>query len=212
MLTIQAKNRDLNVGLDGLRKEGFIPAVFYGPKNPATSITIATKEFTKVWKEAGESSSVTLATESGEFSTMIHDVAVDPVTSTPMHVDFYVIDATKELEVAIPIEFTGVAPAVKGGLGSLVKVMHEVVVRALPKDLPHNVTVDISGLVSLDSQILAESVTLPKGVTLATKGSDVVAAVAGIKEEVESAPIDLSAIEVEKKGKKEEEGAEAEAK
>ena len=51
---------------------------------------------------------------------------------------------------------------------------------------------------------------MPTGVTLVELPTEVVAAGARPKEEeVEAPPVDLSAIEVEKKGKKEEEGAPA---
>ena len=69
--------------------------------------------------------------------------------------------------------------------------------------------VDLSVLKTLDDQIHAKDVALPSGVTLVTSPDEVVALVTPMQEEKEEAPIDLSAIEVEKKGKKEEEeGAE----
>ncbi len=101
--------------------------------------------------------------------------------------------------------------AVKNGLGNLVKVLHEVEVEALPKDLPHNLEVDISKLETVESQIFVSDIKLPTGVTMITGGEEVVASIVlqvEEKEEVIAPPVDLSAIEVEKKGKKEEEGAE----
>ena len=76
----------------------------------------------------------------------------------------------------------------------------------MPKDLPHNIEVDISSLVDFNSQIHAGDIKLPAGVVLKTDAEDVVALVAEAKEEVEEAPteIDMSAIEVtDKKGKAE---------
>ena len=124
------------------------------------------------------------------------------------------LEEGKEVEVHIPIEFTGVAPAVKELGAMLIKVLHEVNIKAMPKDLPHNLTVDVSSLVALESQILVKDINLPKGVTLITHADDVVVSVAAARkaeEEEVVAPIDLTAIEVEKKGKKEEEGVEGEA-
>ena len=98
--------------------------------------------------------------------------------------------------------------------GTLVKVMHEIEIEALPKDLPHNIKVDISSLINFDSQILAKDITLPQGVSLKIKPEEVIASVYETKEEVEEvAPVDLSSIEVQKKGKeaKEGEGIEEEA-
>jgi len=209
MLSLKSQARDSKMKPAFLRKQGLIPAVFYGPKAKTTSIAIIQKDFRKVWREAGESSIVTLETAMGKLSTLIHDVQFDPVKSDPVHADFYVIEEGKEVEVHVPIEFTGVAPAVKELGAMLIKVLHEVNIKAMPKDLPHNLTVDVSLLTTLESQILVKDISLPKGVTLITHPDEVVVSVAAarkVEEEEVIQPVDLSAIEVEKKGKKEEEG------
>jgi large subunit ribosomal protein L25 len=208
MLALTAKVRDIKENLDKLRARGELPAVFYGMGNESTSISISKIEFKKIWRTAGESSTVKITTPKGSYDALIHDVQVNPVTDEPIHVDFLVIDMNKAIKVEVPLEFEGVSEAVKSGLGTLVKVLHEVEVEALPKDLPHNFIIDISSLVGLDSQILVSDIVLPKGVKMITKEEEVVASIAEQKEEVEEvAPVDLTAIEVEKKGKKEEEGA-----
>jgi len=211
MLALTAEIRDIKENLDSLRKAGQLPAVFYGMGNPSISISVSKIEFKKIWRKAGESSTVKITTPNGVFDALIHDVQVNPVTDEPIHVDFLVIDMNKAIKVEVPLEFTGVSEAVKSGLGTLVKVLHEVEVEALPADLPHNFTIDISSLIGLDSQILVSDIVLPKGVKMITKGEEVVASIAEQKEEKEemvAEPVDLSAIEVEKKGKKEEEGVE----
>lgn len=205
MLALKAKVRDIKENLDNLRKAGELPAVFYGMGNVSTSISISKIEFKKIWRKAGESSTVKITTPAGVYDALIHEVQVNPVTDEPIHVDFLVIDMNKAIKVEVPLEFEGVSEAVKSGLGTLVKVLHEVEVEALPKDLPHNFVIDISSLVGLDSQILVSEIVLPKGVKMITKGEEVVASIAMQKEEKEEVvaePVDLSAIEVEKKGKK----------
>lgn len=213
MLTLTAKIRDINIDLKDLRKGGELPAVFYGMGNRSTPISVSVVEFKKVWKKAGESSTVKITGPKISIDTLIHDVQVDPITSEPVHIDFLVIDMNKKIKVNIPLVFTGISEAVKSGLGILVKVIHEVEIEALPKDLPHEISVDISKLVGSSSLILVSDIVVPSGVTLITKGDEVVASIAEQKEEkVETAePVDLTKIEVEKKGKKEIEGEEAPA-
>ncbi|MEI7810105.1 MAG: 50S ribosomal protein L25 [bacterium] len=206
MLSLNAKTRDLNIDLKDLRKSGEIPAVFYGMGNVSTPISISIVEFKKAWEKAGESSTIKITGLKIAVDVLIHDVQVDAVTSEPIHVDFLVIDMAKKVKVEVPLEFSGVSAAVKNGLGTLVKVLHEVEIEALPKDIPHNFIIDISKLATLDSQILVSDIVLPSDVVMVSKGTEVVASVAVQKEEVEVAePIDLTKIEVEKKGKKEEE-------
>ena len=209
MFTIKAKNRTANAKLDVLRKNGEVPAVFYGAGKETTPISISNIEFKKVWRDAGESSAIKVVTETESVDALIHEVQTDPITDEPVHVDFLAIDMAKKIRVNVPLVFTGVSGAVKNGIGNLVKVLHEVEIEALPADLPHDLSVDISTLENIDSQILVSNIKLPKGVFMITGGEEVVASiVAQVEEKEEVAPVDLSAIEVEKKGKKEEAGEE----
>ncbi len=210
MLTLKAEIRDTAIEPATIRKAGRIPAVFYGKKEASTSISISKIDFLKVWKEAGESSIVNLETPDGTKESLIQDVDIDPVSGNPRHADFYVFEKGHKVEVALPIEFTGTAPAIKDLGGIFVKVLHELKVEAMPKDLPHNITVDVTSLANFGDQILAQDIILPKGVELKINPEEVIATVTAPREEKEEevVPIDLSTIEVEEKGKKEtEEGA-----
>lgn len=203
MLTLKAEIRNKAIKPAEIRKAGNVPAVFYGKKEASTPISIREVDFLKIWKAAGESTVVTLDTPDGEKESLIHDVDLDPVTSKPRHADFYVFEKGHKVEVALPVEFVGTSAAIKDLGGSLVKVVHELKVEAMPKDLPHNIEVDISSLAQFGDQILAKDLKLPHGVELKISPEDVIATVAAPREEKEeeAAPIDLSSIEVEKKGK-----------
>ena len=194
-----------------MRKTGEIPAVFYGAGKSSTSVSVPIVEFKKAWKGAGESSTIKLSVDGKDVDVLIHEVQVHPVTEVPIHVDFLVIDMDKKIKVKVPLEFTGISNAVKNGLGNLVKVLHEVEIEALPKDLPHNLEVDLSKLETVENQIFVSDIKLPAGVVVITNEHDVVASIVlqvEEKEEVVAPPVDSSAIEVENKGKKEEEGTE----
>lgn len=207
MLKLDITKREKSQKLEALRKAGKLPAVFYGPKEKSTPIIVSQAEFQKVWKKAGESSVIELHGEGEVHDALIHEIDVHPVTGVPRHADFYVIEKGKKVEVEVPIVFDGIAPAVKDKGGILVKVLRELKIEATPKDLPHDVHVDISTLTELTSVITAKDIKLPSGVTLLELPDEVVASVAEAKEEVEeAAPVDLSAIEVEKKGKEAKEG------
>ncbi len=193
--------------LETLRKAGKLPAIFYGPKEKSTPITISTKDFIKAFKKAGESSVVILKEGKNEHETLIYDVDIHPITGAPRHADFYVIEKGKKVKVHVPLVFESVSPAVKDKGGILVKVLRELEIEASPKDLPHELKVDISSLVELSSVITAKDIKLPTGVTLIAHAEEIVASISEAKEEVEEVkPIDMSAIEVEKKGKEAKEG------
>lgn len=185
-----------------------MPAVFYGPKEESTSIAIDTKIFKKLWKEAGESTVIELSGDGISKEVLIHDVDIHPVTGEPRHADFYVMEKGKKVTVKVPLEFVGVAPAVKELGGILVKVLHELEIMVLPKDLPQHIEVDVETLTDFESQILAKDISIPEGAELVTNGEDAIVLVNEAKEEEEPEEQEESAsiddIEVEQKGKKEE--------
>ena len=208
-ITLKTTARTAGENLTKSRKDGFIPAVVYGAGRETENLSVNLREFTKVLKEAGESTTFTLELPKGKVTVLIHDVTLDPMRNIPSHVDFLTIDTTKPIEVSVALEFVGVSPAVKGGLGSLVKIMHEIEVKGLSSAIPHMIEVDLSGLDVLDSHVTVADLKLPAGVTAMAKDTDIVAAVAAIKEEKEEVTaIDFTQIAVEKKGKKEEEATE----
>jgi large subunit ribosomal protein L25 len=206
MLKLKAVKRDAVEKPEDIRAAGSIPAVFYGPKEASQSITISAVEFDKVFKEAGESTVVVLDVDGAEHETLIHDVAYHPVRGTIAHVDFYVIEKGKKVQVNVELVFEGISPAEKTLGGTLVKVMHEVEIEAMPKDLPHEIIVSVESLVDFDSKITAGDIVMPAGVTLLTDPEEVVALAQEAKEESDEPvqSVDITSIEVEKKGKKEE--------
>lgn len=211
MQTLVMENRKILGKTSKLLPREVLPAVYYGPKEASTPITVSKSAFKKVLREAGESSVITLKGEGKEIEALIHEVDFDPIKGEPRHADFYVIEKGKKVEVSVPIHFEGVSPAVKDLGGILIKVLHEIEIEAMPRDLPQSITVNIESLIDFTSQIHMKDIALPSGVVSLEDPNEVVALVSAPKEEKEeeAAPIDLSTIEVEKKGKKEEEGAEA---
>jgi len=213
MLTLKATKRNTSENLATLRKSGKLPGVFYGAKAESTPITLDTLAFDKAFAEAGESTVLNLSVDGEkDLAVLVHEVVHDPVTDRTTHVDFYVVDKDKKVTVDVPIVFTNEEKAVKGG-GVLVKVLHELEVEGFPQDLPHDITIDLSGLTEIGQHISVKDIVVPAGVIIKTNPDETAVLLAAPKEEKEeeAAPIDLESIEVEKKGKKEEEGEEAAA-
>jgi large subunit ribosomal protein L25 len=211
MISIQAEVRDGSENNVELRKKGFVPAVFYGPKEDSTPIKIKEGDFQKIYEEAGESTIITLKEGDNSHESLIHDVQFDAITGNTVHVDFYVIEKGKKVEVSIPLNFIGVSPAEKNLGGVLVKVVHELPIKALPKDLPSEIDINLESLVDFESQIKASDLVIGEGVELDVEPDEVIALVQEPKEEAEEEPIevDLSSIEVEEKGKKDDESEES---
>lgn len=212
MLTLSVEKRTKDgATATALRRAGSIPGVVYGAHQESTPITVEARAFQKILREAGEATIVSLTGIGESLPTLIHEVDLDPLTSFPRHVDFYAVTKGQKVEVSIPLVFINESPAVEEG-ANLVKVAHELEVEADPMNLPHTIEVDLSLLKALGDRIHAKDLRLPVGVTLVAEPEDVIALVQEVVEEKveEVAPADLSAIEVEKKGK-EEDAAPAEA-
>lgn len=195
-----------------LRLGGKIPGVLYGPKEPTTPIAIERNAFEKAWKEAGESTVIELSVGGEVKDVLIQDVEVNPLRGEALHVDFYAIEKGKKVEVEVPLEFVGESPAEKTLGGTLIKVLHEIQIEAMPKDLPHQIEVDISVITELETPIHISDLKMPSGVTCLNEPDEVVATVAEAKEIVEEEPqaIDMSSIEVSEERGKKEEGEEGE--
>ncbi len=204
MIILNAQKRSKAEALADVRKNGSVPAVVYGAGVENTPVSISAADFKKVYKEAGETTTIGLSIDGKEVPVLIHDIQLDPIRGFAIHVDFLAVDLKKEISAHVPLEFVGSSNAVKAG-GVLVKVLHEIEVSALPTNMPHTLSVDISKLETLEDNVYVSDVVLPANVTLVTDAEEVVAAVSSAHEEVETAPLDLSSIEVEKKGKKDEE-------
>lgn len=205
MLTLNVKTRE-ELGKK-FKSEDEIPAVLYGKKEDTAHITLNKKEFEKVWKEAGESTIVTIQGLGEDKDVLIHDIDYEPVHGTIRHVDLYALEKGKKVQVNVPFEFVGEAPAEKAG-GVINTILHDLEIEAMAKDLPHNIKVDISSLTEVGSSIHVRDIKLPEGVVALTGEEESIVSVSEAREEEVDEPTeapDLENIEVEKKGKTEEE-------
>ena len=214
MLVLNTEKREIfGKKLFNEREAGKLPIAVYGPKEETKHYFVKQNEFLKIWKQAGESSIVKLDVGGKNKDILIQEVQLHGITGKPLHADFYVIQEGMKVKVSVPLKFEGEAPAIKAFGGVLVKVMQELEVEAAAADLPHEVIVNISSLNTLEDRVLVKDLKIGAGVKVTAVPEQIVALVSKIEEkeeEEEAGPIDLTKIEVEKKGKKEEEGAPAE--
>lgn len=213
MLTLTVKIRKvLGKKVKALRKKDILPAILYGPKiKTPFPLEIDYKAFEKVYKEAGESSLISLQVDKKKTPVLIHEVKLDSLTGKPVHVDFYQPKLEEEVEAKVPLIFEGEAPAVKDLEGTLVKNISEVEVKALPQNLPHEIKVNVETLKTFEENILIKDLKIPVGVKILGNPEEVIATVSPpekVEEELEK-PIEEKVEEVEKVGEekeKEEEG------
>jgi len=184
MLNLKAeKRKEKGDEVKSLRKEGFVPAVLYGPKIKILNLAVEEKTFRKVFNEVGEASMFNLEIEGDSKKTpvLIKEAQIHPLTDRFIHIDFYQPILTEKVETTVPLVFEGEAPAVKEKEGVLVRNISEVEVSALPKNLPSEIKVSIDGLKDFNDVIYIKDLSLPKGVRALRDGEDVVATISAPK-------------------------------
>ena len=175
MVLLKAKTRDKVIRKNhSIRKQGFIPAVLYGAEIKNLSIEVDQKEFEDVYKEAGESSLISLEIENKKFSVLIHQLARDPITGKFLHVDFYHPSSKKKVEAEIPLIFEGEAPAVKELGGTLEKGIQVVEVKGLAQDLPREIKVNVENLKTFEDRVLIKDLEIPERVEVLKDSDEIV--------------------------------------
>lgn len=194
-----------------LRADGIMPAVLYGKGQTNINLQVPLKEFEHIFHDAGESTLVYVKVGSDSYPTVIKDVARDPISNTAIHADFYKVSLTEKIKAMVPVVFVGESPAVKDLKAIFVRNMNELEVEALPQNLPHEISVDISSMVAFGDQIKLGDISLPDAV-FTGNADEVLATVQEPKSEAEleaelaEPTTDVSAVEEIKPEAKPEEG------
>ena len=167
----------LGSGVKALRRQGVLPGVLYGKGLESLNLQIPLKDFSGVLKSAGESTLVYLNLVGKTYPTIIHDVVYDPVTDEVLHADFYKVRLDEKIKAMVQASFVGESPAVRDLGGIFIRNVNELEVEALPQDLPHEITVDISNLKNFGDQILVKDIKLESGVKLTASEDEIVGTV-----------------------------------
>jgi large subunit ribosomal protein L25 len=204
-MELTAFNRDTQ-SLASLRNTGMLPVVVYDKKSNRTAF-VERKAFDRVFRKVSTHGVITLKFDGGEsLDILVKAVAMNKKKRIVEHADFYIV-SDEPVEVSVPVHTTGVSKAVKEG-GILDIVLHTVVVKVVPKNIPQEILVDITDL-SLGHPLHASELNLPNGVKLVTDPTATVMSVQPPRVE-EAAPVvaETAEPEVIKKGKQDDKAAE----
>ena len=145
-ITIKGSERESvgKVATKALRNAGMVPCVIYGGENPV-HFSAEERAF-KGLVYTPEAHTVVIELEGGKkFDGILQDIQFHPVSDKILHVDFYNLDAAKEITMEVPVKVTGTSPGVLLG-GVLRLIQRKLKVRALPANLPDFVEANISEL------------------------------------------------------------------
>ncbi len=145
-ITINGSKRESvgKVATKALRNAGKVPCVLYGGEQ---AIHFSADELAfrhLVYTPNVYTASIEL--ESGEkFAAILQDIQFHPVTDKILHIDFYQLFEGKQITMTIPVKISGASQGVLNG-GRLLFTNRKLRVRALPKDFPDFISVDITPL------------------------------------------------------------------
>lgn len=219
VIQLSGKPREV-IGKGGARKAraaGQIPGVIYGHGETPRAVTIDGREFsTAMRSHKGGNAIVNLKVGDGEYTALVRDAQIDPLSRAILHLDFQHISLTETIEVEVPVHPVGLALGVKDGGGILELITRQLEVRCLPTAIPQGIDIDVSAL-EIGGSIHVSDIKA-EGYTILTDPSTTVLTV--VAPTVEEAPVAAEGVVpaattaepevVGAKGKKEE--AEAEEK
>ncbi|MCX7722958.1 MAG: 50S ribosomal protein L25 [Verrucomicrobiae bacterium] len=218
-LKVQLRTRAGRGGARSVRRNGRIPAVIYGRNTTPQNVEINAHDFEKLVQHTISENLLLDLTVEGDARpkrlALVREVQHHPLTGRILHIDLHEITETEKVTVYVPVETVGEAIGVKTGGGVLEHLVFKLRVRALPKDLPDVITLDVSHL-NVGQAIHIGDITPPPGTEILGDKSIAVVAVAAprAEEEAAAAPAEAAApgeVEMikEKKEAAEAEGAEA---
>lgn len=198
-ITLSAQLRDTNIKAKYLRKDGLIPAEFYGHGMENQSLQMDYQSFRRVYRKAGENTIIELKVDGGkDAKVLVHRVDHHPVSDDISYVEFINVRMDEKVTTHVPVHLEGQAPAVKELGGVLVQSLDEIEIRCLPGDLIHEVTLSIEPLVDFSSAIHVSDIKVSDKIEILTDLESTVASVSAPREEEpEEAPeMDVASVEV----------------
>jgi large subunit ribosomal protein L25 len=174
-LTLSAETRErAGKGASrAIRREGRVPAVVYGNKESAFSITLEEKALVKALSTGHFMNTVVMIDAGGQtLRTLPKDVQFHPVTDRPLHVDFLRIGEHSKVHVEVPVVFLDEekSPGLKRG-AVLNVVRHELELVCDAAEIPEQIEISLAGFEVGDS-IHISAVKLPQGVESAITDRD----------------------------------------
>lgn len=149
------------------RNEGEIPMVCYAKEMEPRHFTVDYQTFRRAYIKGGKSAIISLKVEGGEDQdVLVQEVQYEPISDDILHVDLKAITKGQKISTDIPLVFVGESKAVKEDGGTLMTSKDTVSIECLPKDLPHEIEVDISSLVDFHTSLTVADINVPETITI----------------------------------------------
>lgn len=172
-LELNATLRSKDEKASTLRENKRVPAVVYGHKQEALSLSIDASDLLRAHRKAGESQIISLIIDGKEIEVLIHDFQQHPVSWSFTHVDFFAVTRWEKLTTKIHLEFIWTSNAAKEW-AIIEEVTKELEVKCLPKDLVAHFDVDLSQLKEIWDSIKVSDLSIDSKFEILTNADDIV--------------------------------------
>ncbi|WP_058305648.1 50S ribosomal protein L25/general stress protein Ctc [Gracilibacillus massiliensis] len=156
-VTLEAKKREnlKTSNTKAIRLAGDVPGIIYGYQVDPKTVTVNSIELLKTVRDEGKNAIISLQVDGEAVDVMLHEYQVDPLRDELVHADFYAVNMKEELDVQVPIALEGEAKGASEG-GVLQQPLYELALRAKPKDIPEQITINVSDLEVGDSILVSD--------------------------------------------------------
>jgi len=167
------------------RNDGQIPMVYYAKGIDNMHFTTEYQDFRRAFIKAGKSAIITLKDGKDEYQALVHQVQYDPISDNIIHIDLMAIKKGQKISTDVPIVLIGESIAVREQGGTLMTSKDKINIECLPKDLPHEIEVDISSLVDFHASLTVGDIKVPDTITILDAPDISIASVSAPREEEE---------------------------
>lgn len=195
-----------------IRREGWIPAVLYGPGAPSRLLQVRTTEAEETLEKAGTSHLITVRVgkEKEAVQALVRGLQRDPIRRGLLHLDLYQVEMTKSITVEVPVVLVGTSPVVERREGILLQGTQTVEIECLPGDLIDAIEVDLGDLTAIDQQITVADLAVPSSIRVLSDPEEMVVRVSPLEAVPEEEGVEVAVGEPELVRRRKEEEAKEE--
>ena len=158
-----------------LRREGYVPAVVYGPGSQPMSVQFPYRAIETTLMRAGGTNLIDIEIEGVKYPSLAREVQRDVVRGDILHVDFLAVDPNQRIRVEVPIVMEGRSPVVAAREGILIAGRSSLTLEVYPTDIRDRIVIDLSTLTELGAEVLVGDLAFGENVTVHSDPNEMLA-------------------------------------
>ena len=158
-----------------LRREGYVPAVVYGPGSQPMSVQFPYRAIETTLMRAGGTNLIDIEIEGVKYPSLAREVQRDVVRGDILHVDFLAVDPNQRIRVEVPIVMEGRSPVVAAREGILIAGRSSLTLEVYPTDIRDRIVIDLTTLTELGAEVLVGDLAFGENVTVHSDPNEMLA-------------------------------------